>query len=251
MLVMLRSWLFSLTFFLMTTTMMLLLIGPVLLLPRSAMVPILRLYAGMVIGLLRLCCGIRLRVTGREYLPMSGAALIAAKHQSAFDTLVWLHLLPDACYVLKSELLKVPLWGVLARKSKMIAVDRQAGGKAMRQMLAEAKQAAAEGRQVVIFPEGTRTLPGQRVPYQPGVIGLAAVMRVPVIPVATDSGRCWPRHGFRKPPGVITVALLPPLPPELPRDALMPALEAAVEAETARLCGLPPPVQNPVHKLVD
>jgi 1-acyl-sn-glycerol-3-phosphate acyltransferase len=247
MLVMLRSFLFSLCFFLMTSAMMLLLTGPMLLLPRSAMVPMLRLYARMVIGLLRLCCNIRLRVTGREYLPTHGAALIAAKHQSAFDTVVWLHLLPDACYVLKSELLKVPLWGVLARKSKMIAVDRQAGGRAMRQMLAEAKAAGAEGRQVVIFPEGTRVMPGRKVPYQPGVIGLAAVMRVPVIPVATDSGRCWPRHGFRKPPGIITVALLPPLPAGLPREALLPALEAAIEAETDLLCG----VQNPVDKLVD
>jgi 1-acyl-sn-glycerol-3-phosphate acyltransferase len=247
MLVMLRSYLFSLCFFLMTTTLTLLLIVPVLLLPRSALVPLLRLYAGMVIGLLRLCCGIRLRVTGREYLPTSGAALVAAKHQSAFDTLVWLHLLPDASYVLKSELLKVPLWGVLARKSKMIAVDRQAGGKAMRQMLAEAKAAGAEGRQVVIFPEGTRVLPGQKVPYQPGVVGLAGIMRVPVIPVATDSGLCWPRHGFRKPPGVITVALLPPLPVGLPREQLLPTLEAVIEAETDRLCG----VRNPVDKLVD
>ncbi len=235
MLVMLRSLLFSLLFCLMTTAMMLGLILPVLLLPRRTMLPLLRLFAGMVIGLLRLCCGVRLRVTGQEHLPTGGAALIAAKHQSVFDTIVWLYLLPDCSYVLKQELLKVPLWGVLARRTKMIAVDRQAGGKAMRQMLAEAKAAAAEGRQVVIFPEGTRTLPGQRVPYQPGVIGLAAIMRVPVIPVATDSGYCWPRHGWRKPPGVITVALLPPLPPDLPRDALMPALETAIEGETERL----------------
>ena len=240
MLVMLRSYLFSLVFFCWTVSLMLLLTGPVLVLPRRVMLPLLRFFARSVIFLLWLCCGIRLRVTGREYLPTGGAALVAAKHQSAFDTLVWLHLLPDCSYVLKRELLKVPLWGLLARRTRMIAVDRQAGGKAMRQMLAEAKAAAAEGRQVVIFPEGTRTLHGQRVPYHPGVLGLAAVMRVPVIPVATDSGRCWPRHGFRKPPGVITVALLPPLSPELPRDALMPALEAAIETETARLLALGP-----------
>ena len=251
MLVMLRSYLFSLLFFFWTVALMLLLTGPVLVLPRRTMLPLLRFFAWSVLVLLRLCCGIRLRVTGREYLPRSGAALIAAKHQSAFDTLVWLHLLPDCSYVLKQELLKVPLWGLLARRTKMIAVDRQAGGKAMRQMLAEAKAAVAEGRQVVIFPEGTRTLPGQRVPYQPGVVGLAGVMRVPVTPVATDSGFHWPRHGWRKPPGVITVALLPPLPPTLPRDQLLPALEAAIEAETERLRQTRQPVRNPVDKLVD
>jgi 1-acyl-sn-glycerol-3-phosphate acyltransferase len=100
---------------------------------------------------------------------------------------------------------------------------------------------------VVIFPEGTRVPPGRKVPYQPGVIGLAGIMRVPVIPVATNSGLCWPRDGFRKPPGVITVALLPPLPVGLPREQLMPTLEAVIEAATDQLCG----VRNPVDKLVD
>ncbi len=247
MLVMLRSTLFTVLFTTLTALLILLLIVPVMVLPRRALIPMLRLYAGFVIGLLRLTCGIRLRVTGREYLPTGGAALIAAKHQSAFDTLVWLYLLPDACYVLKQELLRVPLWGVLARKSKMIAVDRQAGGKALRQMLTEAKAAGAAGRQVVIFPEGTRVPPGQRVPYQPGIVGLAGTLRLPVIPVATNSGLCWPRNSFGKPPGVITVALLPPLPVGLARDALIPALEAVIEAETDRLCG----VNNPVDKLVD
>ena len=242
-----RSLLFTLLFAALSTVLLLTLLGPILLMPRRYLVPVLRSYAGMVLGLLRLVCGISLRVTGREYLPTGGAALIAAKHQSAFDTLVWLHLLPDACYVLKQELLKVPLWGVLARKSKMIAVDRQAGGRAMRQMLVEAKAAAAAGRQVVIFPEGTRVAPGERLPYQPGILGLASALRLPVIPVATDSGRCWPRRGLAKRPGVITVALLPPLPVGLGREALLPALQLAIEAETDRLCG----VQNPVDKLVD
>lgn len=247
MLVLLRSALFMALFVSSTFLLILLLIVPVMLLPRRVVVPMLRLYAGFVLGLLRLTCGIRLRVTGREYLPTGGAALLAAKHQSAFDTLVWLYLLPDACYVLKQELVKVPLWGALARKSKMIAVDRQAGGRALRQMLGEAKAAAAEGRQVVIFPEGTRVKPGDRVPYQPGVVGLAGTLKLPVIPVATNSGLFWPRNRFAKPPGTIIVALLPPVPAGLPREQLIPALEAVIEAETDRLCG----VHNPVDKLVD
>jgi 1-acyl-sn-glycerol-3-phosphate acyltransferase len=177
-------------------------------------------------------------VTGAEHLPRSGAALIAAKHQSAFDTLVWLLLVPDACYVLKKELLFIPLWGWLARKARMIAVDRKAGSKALRQMLAEAQAAAKEGRQIVIFPEGTRVAPGQRVPYQPGIVGLAGALKLPVVPVATDSGLCWPRRGFIKRPGVVTVAVLPPLPARMPRQALLPALEAAIETESQRLLGV-------------
>jgi 1-acyl-sn-glycerol-3-phosphate acyltransferase len=232
----LRSALFNLLFYLVTAVMMILAF-PVFLLPRRAMLPPLRLYARIILTLLRLLCGIRLQVIGEEYLPRAGAALIAAKHQSAFDTLVWLLLVPDACYVLKRELLLIPLWGWFARKSRMIAVDRKGGGKALRRMLAEAQAAAREGRQIVIFPEGTRVAPGQRVRYQPGVVGLAGALKLPVVPVATDSGLFWPRRAFAKRPGSVTVAVLPPLPANLPRQALLPALEAAIETESHRLLG--------------
>lgn len=230
----LRALAFNLLFYGLTAVLMVAAL-PLLALPRRAMVPLLRFYAWLMLAVLRLTCGIRLRVTGREHLPRAGAALIAAKHQSAFDTLVWLHLLPDACYVLKRELLLIPLWGWLARKARMIAVDRKGGQKAMRAMLQEAQAAVRAGRQIVIFPEGTRVAPGQRVPYQPGVVGLAQVLRLPVVPVATNSGLVWPRRSFRKSPGTVTVAVLPALPARTPREALLPLLEAAIEAETARL----------------
>jgi 1-acyl-sn-glycerol-3-phosphate acyltransferase len=161
--------------------------------------------------------------------------VIAAKHQSAFDTVVWLHLLPDVAYVLKKELLSIPIYGWHVRKSEMIPVDRAGGGAALRTMLRGAQKALAEGRQVVIFPEGTRTAPGQRVPYQPGVVAIAAATAAPVIPVATDSGRVWGRRAFRKQPGVIRISVLEPLPHGLPRAQLLAALEAAIETETDRL----------------
>jgi 1-acyl-sn-glycerol-3-phosphate acyltransferase len=161
--------------------------------------------------------------------------VVAAKHQSAFDTVIWLGLLPDTAYVLKKELLAIPLYGWHLRKSGMIPVDRAGGGPALRGMLRQAQAALAEGRQVVIFPEGTRTAPGVRVPYQPGVVAIASASGAPVFPVATDSGRVWGRRAFIKRPGVIRISVLPPLPPRLPRAALLAALEEAIETETDRL----------------
>jgi 1-acyl-sn-glycerol-3-phosphate acyltransferase len=230
----LRSALFNLLFYLLTAVLVVLAL-PVLLLPRGVLMRLLRSYAWFMLGLLRLICGTGLRVTGEGLLPKAGAALIAAKHQSAFDTLVWLLLLPDACYVLKRELLLIPVWGWLARKARMIAVDRKAGGKAMRRLLADAQAAAREGRQIVIFPEGTRVAPGQRIPYQPGIAGLAGALKLPVLPVATDSGRYWPRRSFARYPGIVTVAILPALPLGLGRQDLLTTLERAIETESERL----------------
>ncbi len=246
MLVMLRSAVFQLLFYGLTTATALLLL-PVLLAPRRVLMAPLQLYARWSLVLARWCCGIHVRVTGWENLPQSGPALIAAKHQSAFDTLVWLSLLPDCCYVLKRELLRIPVWGLYAKRTRMIAVDRSGAGRTMRQMLKDAKEAAAEGRQIVIFPEGTRVPVGQRVPYQPGIVGLAGSLRLPVIPVATDSGRCWPRRRFSKTPGVITLAVLPALPVDIARQELLPTLEAIIETATEALLAQ----DNSVDKLVD
>lgn len=220
---------------------------PLLLAPQAAVTAYVRAWARCVVWALRAVCGIRLEATGLERIP-PGGAIIAAKHQSAFDTLVWMMLLdrrwPPPVYVLKKELLSIPLWGLLARRCGHIPVDRAAGASALRSMVREGRAALAAGHPVVIFPEGTRTAPGERRAYQPGVAALAIATGAPVVPVATDSGLYWGRRAFRKQPGTIHVAVLPPLPSGLPRQALMAALEAAVEAETARLTGIPIPVEN-------
>lgn len=194
-------------------------------------------WAKLMLWLLRIVCGIRLRVTGAENLP-TGPAVIAAKHQSAYDTIVWLALLPDPVYVLKQELLRIPVWGTLARKYGAVAVDRAGGAGALKRMVKEASAAAAEGSQIIIFPEGTRTAPGQRVPYQPGVVALGAAVGRPIIPAATDSGMFWGRRAFAKRPGTLTVAVLPPLPMGLPRAQLLARMEDVIETESERL--LPP-----------
>ena len=230
----LRSALFNL-FFIGGTALTALGAVPMLPAPPRMLRAYVRLWARGVICALRVICGIRVEVTGLEHVP-PGGAIIAAKHQSAFDTVVWLVLLPEVVYVLKKELMDIPVWGWLARRCAHVAVDRKAGASALRGMVRAAQARLAEGRPIVIFPEGTRTAPGERRPYQPGVAALAAATGAPVVPVATDSGLLWGRRAFRKRPGTIHVAILPPLPAGLPRAALMNALEEAIEGETARLC---------------
>lgn len=221
----LRSALFNLWFYGMTVTVAVASVT-VLLGPPAWARGFARFWARAVLGGLRPLCGITVKVTGREHLPEAGPALIASQHQSAFDTLVWLLLVPDAAYVLKQELTRIPFYGAMCRKLGMISVDRDAGAAAIRALLRGADTAVAAGRQIVIFPEGTRAPPGQVLPLHPGVAALAARTGLPVIPVVTDSGQFWGRREFRRYPGVIHVAIQPPLPARLPRAALMERLAA-------------------------
>jgi 1-acyl-sn-glycerol-3-phosphate acyltransferase len=241
----LRSALFNLFFF--VTTFLLSAYGAVArrVAPQSAY-GIVLLWGRLQVWAARVICGIRFSVTGREHLPQ-GAALIASQHQSTFDTTVWPLLVPRCSYVMKRELAQLPLFGGLVKPSGMISVDRDAGGAAMRGLMRDGKRAAAEGRQIVIFPEGTRAAPGSVLPIQPGVAALATSTGLPVIPVVTDSGQVWGRRAFRKMPGVIRIAILPPLPRRLPRTELLERLEAIYRAGV--------PVDNSVgsspHPLAD
>jgi 1-acyl-sn-glycerol-3-phosphate acyltransferase len=190
-----------------------------------------RLWARVVVGGVRVICGIRLEVLGREHLREGGAMLIASAHQSAFDTFVWLVLVPRCCYVLKQELLRIPLFGPLVRSTGMIAVDRTGGAAALRGLLRDAERAVREGRQIVIFPEGTRAEPGAPLPLQPGIVALAARTALPVVPVVTDSGQCWGRRAFRKRAGTIHIRVLEPIPAGIGRNQLMQRLESALRNE--------------------
>jgi 1-acyl-sn-glycerol-3-phosphate acyltransferase len=228
----LRSALFNVYFF--AVTFALSVAGTPLVLLAPPLVPkIAILWARMIVGGARVICGIRLEVSGREWLPTGGAALIASLHQSAFDTVVWLTLLPRCCYVLKLELARIPLFGLLIRKCGMIAVDREAGAMSLRHLLREADRAVREEQQIVIFPEGTRGPPGSPLPIQPGVVALAARTRLPVIPVVTDSGLLWGRRAFHKYPGVIHIQLRPPIPAGTSREALTRQLDAVFRSAIA------------------
>jgi 1-acyl-sn-glycerol-3-phosphate acyltransferase len=194
-----------------------------------------KFWVRLVLAGLRRLCGISVVVSGESNMPRAGPALIASQHQSAFDTLIWMILLPRPAYVLKKELQRIPLFGPLTRLGGMIAIDRRAGPAALRALLRDTARAVADDRQIVIFPEGTRSRPGERRPLQPGIAAMAAQTRLPVIPVVTDSGLRWGRQAFRKRPGPIRIAVLPPIPPGLERAELMRRLEAAFQRGQAAL----------------
>lgn len=190
--------------------------------------------------LLRFFVGIDCRVLGREHIP-TGGALVVSKHQSAWDTFIFYALLTDVNYVLKKELMKIPVWGSYARKCEAIAIDREAGAKALKGLVRDCVDRIAKGRQVILFPEGTRTSPGERIPYQPGVAAVynALPEGTMIVPVALNSGRHWGRRDFIKTPGTITIEFLEPIPTGMDRKAFMALLEDRIETASARLLETP------------
>lgn len=230
----LRSLLFNLYFFGLTT-LLAIAAQPLRWLAPGVLRGYAKAWTGMVLAGLRLICGIRYEVTGFEHIPTDGPALIAPMHQSAVDTLIWTRIAPRFTFVLKRELTRIPLFGPILLATGMIAVDRDAGAAAMRRLLRDADAAAALNRQIIIFPEGTRMAPGARGKLQPGIVALAARTRLPVIPVATDSGLHWGKVAFRKLPGVIHVLVLPPIEAGLPREALLRRLGEAFDEGTKTL----------------
>jgi len=232
----LRSALFNLAFYLWTALLAVLWL-PALALPAPAVVRGQRLWARGVLAMLRAICGIVVEVRDGERLP-AGPVLIAAKHQSALDTLVWHSALDDPAIVLKRELLAIPLYGWYALKVRMIPVDRAGGARALRGMLAAGRRAVAAARPIVIFPQGTRTAPGlpvERAPYRPGVAALYRGLGVPAVPVAVNSGLHWPRRTFLRYPGRVVYRYLEPIPPGLDRAAFERCLIERIEPATAAL----------------
>ena len=206
---------------------------PLLLAPGRWMLAAMDVWAQGIIALLPIC-GVRVQFRGLNHLP-PGPALIAAKHQCMFDTMGPLVVLQRACYVMKKELTRIPFYGWFSAKSQAIVVDREGEANALRGLLVEARQRVAEGRQVVIFPEGTRTAPGVRGEYQPGVAGLYRTLGLPCVPMATNSGVHWPAHGFLRTPGTIVYEFLDPIQAGLRREEFMAELERRIETASARL----------------
>lgn len=171
--------------------------------------------------------GIRLKIEGT--MPTSHV-LVAAKHESAFETMALVYLLNEPVVVLKAELARIPLWGWVACRYGMIPVDRSGSTGALRAMLRAADAARASGRSVVIFPEGTRARPGERPPLRAGFAGLYRHLGLPVVPVAIDVGRLWPRGGFVKQPGLITMRFGESVPAGLPRKEIEARIHAAINA---------------------
>lgn len=185
------------------------------------------LWARWFVWCTRFFLGIRLSVRGD--IPQTGA-IVAFKHQSAYETILTLALFDCPAVMMKAELRRIPLWGWLAERHGSIFIDRKGGGKTLRAMLRQAQVHAAAGRPILIFPEGTRVPYGQTHPVRAGLYAVAAGTRLPVVPVAIDSGRLWAR-GLAKRSGVITFAFQPEIPAGLPRDELESRVFAAINAD--------------------
>lgn len=211
---------------------------PVLVLPRAAVIAWSRLWCRAVLGWLAITCGLRHRVIGREHLP-SGPYVLAIKHQSTWETLAASLEFRNCAFVLKRDLMWIPVVGWMMWRAGNIGIDRAAGAKALRAILRDTRRALDDDRPVVIFPEGTRTPPGSTRPYQPGVAALYSQLKVQVVPVALNSGLFWGRRTFLKRPGTITVRILPAIPPGLSRTAFMEQLRERIEGASAELIDSP------------
>lgn len=228
-----RSVVFAGAFYVLTTVLTLLL-SPCLLFPYRIVFFFKQAWLRPVVWLIGAILAIRMETRGTENLP-AGPVIFAAKHQSAWDTMGLGLLHADAAFVLKRELTWIPVFGWYLARTGMIPIDRSRGIAALRSMAAVARKRIAEGRPVLIFPQGTRTPPGDHRPYLAGVAALYAALDVPVVPVALNSGLFWPRRRFLKWPGTITVEYLEPIAPGLDRKTFMNTLEARIEPATTRL----------------
>ena len=228
-----RSLLFNI--YLYSWTIFISVIGIILVpLPRRVFFAVLRIWAHGVTGGLRTICNIGMEVRGRENIPQGGA-LVASKHQSMWDTIIYFSLVDDLAIVLKKELSYIPLFGWLTIKTDMLHVDRAAGAKALKTLVAKAKRCVANKRQIVIFPEGSRAPAGKSLNYKPGIAALYNQLGVPCVPVALNSGICWPRHKFLRPPGCIIIEFLEPIAHGLKRKTFMAELETRIESASANL----------------
>ena len=178
--------------------------------------------------------GLNYRVIGRENLPVHGAFIVAAKHQSTFETMKLHLILNDPAIVLKKELLRIPIWGRYLRQTGMIPIDRSAGRRAVGNMLNASEKAKAEGRPIVIFPQGTRIPVGAKRSYKSGVVALYQQLGLPILPLALNSGLFWPKTGMKH-GGTVTFSFLPPIEPGLEPDSALSLLEQRLETETDRL----------------
>ena len=158
----------------------------------------------------------------------TGACIIAMKHESMLEAVEILRLIDRPATVFKAELMRIPVWGWVARRHGVIPISREAGSAALRAMLKAAREAAAADRPIVIFPEGTRVTPGERPDLRPGIAGLYKTLGLPVYPVALNTGRLWPKRKFLKRSGVVTMRLGDPIPPGLPREQIEARIHAAI-----------------------
>ena len=229
----LRSLIFNLLFYIGVVVFILIAV-PAFVLPSRYTVRVAQWWGTTTLWLARIICGMKFEVRGRENIP-AGAALVASKHQSAWETFALFPPFPFPTVVLKRELTWIPLFGWQLMKGGMIALDRAAGKDAMTSLIARVRAALAQGRQVIVFPEGTRRPPGAKPDYKLGIVQLYTQSNVACVPVALNSGMFWPRRSFLRYPGTVVIEVLPAIPAGLPRSVFFRRLQEELEGATARL----------------
>jgi 1-acyl-sn-glycerol-3-phosphate acyltransferase len=228
-----RSLLFNI-FFYVTTTLFVVLGSPLFFAPRRWAMAALAIHGRFELWLLKVVCGIKLEVRGADKLPQ-GACLVAAKHQSAWETFGLIPLFRDPAVLMKRELFWIPFHGWFSHKFGMIPVDRDKGPSALRRVVREAKLRVAQEREIIIFPEGTRRPPGAPPDYKTGVVLLYEALQIPCVPLALNSGAFWPRRSLSLRPGTVVVEFLDPIPPGLPKAEFLERLIGSIETASARL----------------
>jgi 1-acyl-sn-glycerol-3-phosphate acyltransferase len=207
---------------------------PLLLVPRRVLAVFVQLWLRGIAVIADRILGLRYELRGIENR-LTGPAIYASKHQSAWETLFFRLFVPDCAFVLKRDLMWIPLWGWYVWRMGMIGIDRTTGVRSIKKMIAHAHGVLAAGRSIVVFPQGTRVAPGTEGAYLPGIAAIYGELGTSVVPVALNSGVFWPRRRFVKFPGIITVEFLKPIAPGLDRREFMALLEAQIEAASSRL----------------
>jgi 1-acyl-sn-glycerol-3-phosphate acyltransferase len=230
----LRSAIFQFVFYLSFIVQMIVFTPIYFLLPRKAAYQIPKNWAASNLWLAKHILNLTIEIEGLEKLPKSGV-ILSAKHQSFFDTFALIPSLEDPVYILKRELLWIPLFGWYAAKQDMIPINRAEKGRAIPQMLARAREELARGRELIIYPEGTRMPPGAPPDYKYGIARLYKDLDVPVVPVVMHPGLFWPRHGFKRQSGHFKIRILDPIMPGLASDAFFRQLVTVTEAASDEL----------------
>jgi len=187
-----------------------------------------------IFKLLENICNITHEIRGRENIP-NYSVLIASKHQSAFETFALFFYLNNSIFIHKTQLFFIPIFGQYLKKTNMISINRSEGAASMRKILREAKSRMAAGCSIIIFPEGTRKIPGDIPDYKTGFIGIYNETESEILPIAVNSGLYWPKHTFIKTPGKIIIKILKPIPAKLKKDEVLEKIELVIEEATTKI----------------
>jgi 1-acyl-sn-glycerol-3-phosphate acyltransferase len=229
----LRSLVFNVLFYAVFVVLAIIAL-PTFLMPVRALMTMARLWANATLFLMRVICNIKVEFRGIEKIP-KGPLVVVAKHQSFWETFALVPLFEHPIFILKRQLMRIPVFGQFLVKFGMIGIDRSAGVKTLLEMTRRARDAVHSGRQLVIFPEGTRRAPGAPADYKTGFAQIYLACGAPCLPIALNSGLFWPRRTFMRYPGTLVVEFLDPLPPGLAKDEFISRVRDAIEESTARL----------------